>query len=570
MLNIILRAVVGAFICISTMAFTQDFKSTYQDWKDPNNSFVSYIREYNQARVIFCGSESPSHDNDGQNPTVSEGMGYGLLLAYANEDQTLFDQFLRYVLAVGENYGCSNYDPAKKMCYTPSPFLMPWIVNAQGKPFNFIPDPSNPGIYYYSNGSATDADMQIAWAVYLAANRAKAGYWSQSTFQTSSGTLSYNDVFEGMAHAIRLSDIDLTNFRISPGSQWGPQGQKVLYPGYFTPQAFAALNTVPKPDISETIPSSPPKPPTPISQAADLEIVYKNNVAAGVSIDYLGGAGNLTVDNNFHPKPGVQSGYSVDAVTTAVATMKTKDPNYNNATIQAALYDAQGQKTIYCNYYLEYKGGVWTVSDKGSSPEGKCEMKGNVAYVFLTEKDIQKVDFDYGTVQTNTLQAIADFQSWKDTGLFPNVIQYDKQYQPGAWSNDYGFDACRFPLWVSAFLVKNPSPTMKQALTLLLTTLETHLEKGADGYTMPSQGIDALTGENKGDATLSPPLNAPLYVAYKLMGDATLAGELEDGVLGYDLKQLQPKSTDPKGDSTPYFNAAMTLISEAVLNNKLQ
>jgi len=572
MLNKFFKPLVLLCTFISSLVFSQDLKSTYADWKNPANAFVNYIDDYDQARVIFCGSEVPSHDNDGQVPTVSEGMGYGLLLAYANDDQTLFDKFLRYVLATAENYGCSNYDPAKGVCYASAPFLMPWIVNDKGKPFNFIPDPSNPGTYYYSNGSATDADMQIAWAVSLAASRAKAGSCKETTFKVSTGNISYQEIFLEMAREIRINDIDLTNLRISPGNQWGVAGQKILYPGYFTPQAFEVLNTAPVPDVSTKPPASPPTPPTPISQTADLEIVYKNNVEGSVSIDYLGGAGTLSVDGNFHPKSGQQSGFTVDAVTTAVATMKTKNQYYNNATIQAAQYDAQGQKTIYCNYEFVYNNNQWTVTDKGSSPQATYVMQGNVAYVFLTQDNIDQIDFDYNTVQTNSLQAVIDFQVWKDTGLFPNVIQCDEKYQPGAWSNAYGFDATRFPLWVSAYVVKNPAEyAMKEALQKLLSTLEQHLQKGPDGYTMPSQGVNALTGDNVGDFnTISPPLDAPLYVAYKLMGDEALAGELESGVLGYDLTTLKPSSSDPKGDSTPYFNAAITLMSEALLNNKLQ
>lgn len=158
------------FSALSCITFAQDFKSTYAQWSSKDNSFVNYIDQYDQARVIFAGSAVTSHDNDGQSPTVSEGMGYGLLLAYANNDQILFDKFLRYVLGTAGNYGCSSYDPNKNTCYASSPFLMPWIVNKDGKPFNKVDDPKNPGVYHYSNGSATDADIQIAWAVSLAAS----------------------------------------------------------------------------------------------------------------------------------------------------------------------------------------------------------------------------------------------------------------------------------------------------------------------------------------------------------------------------------------------------------------
>lgn len=376
-----------------------------------------------------------------------------------------------------------------------------------------------------------------------------------------------------MAHAIRLTDIDLDAVRYIPGNQWAEAGTKVLYPGYLTPQAFDALGLLPAPDVSTTTPSTPPTPPAPITKPSDLQIVYKNNVSSGVSIDYMGGAGTLVVDTNFHPKPTVKTGYSVDAVTTAVAVMQTKTDGYNNATIQAVFYDSTGKPTIHCNYYFEYKNNAWTKTDKGSSKEAQCVMVGNIAYVFLTEENIQKVDFKYSELQTNCLQAIADFQGWKDTGLMPNVIHYDHNYT-NPWEENFSFDASRFPLWSSAYIRDNPhsifATALKGILQQFLTSLQSHIEKGAKGFTLPSGGVNAITGENVGNFdTTSQAINAPIYAAYKLMNDATVAGELEEAVLSYDISTVQPNAKDPIDSSTPYFNAVMTLISQAVIEGKL-
>ncbi len=59
------------FLC-SFLQATQEplaiptFASTYAQWKDPSNNFVSYISQYDQARVIFIGSEAYSLNGDGQ------------------------------------------------------------------------------------------------------------------------------------------------------------------------------------------------------------------------------------------------------------------------------------------------------------------------------------------------------------------------------------------------------------------------------------------------------------------------------------------------------------------------
>ncbi len=67
-----------------------DFVSTYDQWQSRSNNFIEYIDDKDQARVIFVGSESSSADGNGKRTTVSEGMGYGLLLAYAYDDQDSF------------------------------------------------------------------------------------------------------------------------------------------------------------------------------------------------------------------------------------------------------------------------------------------------------------------------------------------------------------------------------------------------------------------------------------------------------------------------------------------------
>jgi endo-1,4-beta-D-glucanase Y len=542
------------------------FQSSYQQWIDPSNHFVDYftVDGEQQARVVFIGSSAYSQDGQGQRPTVSEGMGYGLLLSYANDDQKTFDLFLSYILSISNQYGCSAY--GNNTCYATAPFMMPWIVNESGKPFLFQ---SFQGAQaYYSNGSATDADLQIAWALYLAHAKVEKGMWKPSAFKTMKGNWDYGQIFQEMALEIRLNDIDMDNVRYIPGNQWGASGQKVLYPGYFTPQAFVALDTVPAPDVSSKCPDLPDHSPD-----NSLYLMFKNNIAKTVSIDYMGGNGAVRVDANFIPKPGVANGYVVPAVSTATAIFSSDNEYYANATIQATYYDEKGQPTMKSSYYIEYNNSHWTVTDKGSTEESSyCQSPaGNAVFVCLTAPDIHKVDYTFSAVMTNSLLAIESFQSHYATGLMPNVLHYDGSGYD-QWSESFSYDACRFPLWTGYFVETNPDHPLASSLKIAIQDFLGN--KGIANFvksgTLPSGGIDAIKQQAIGSWDISSSaLNAPVLAAAELMKDADLYNELSAGVFQYDITKNQPSANDAQGDSSPYFNAVMVLLTRAVLENRL-
>ncbi len=565
------------FLCSVTQIFprsTQDsvsvptFASTYAQWKDPSSNFVSYISAYDQARVIFIGSEAYSQNGDGQVPTVSEGMGYGLLLAYANNDQTLFDQFLRYILATANNYGCGLYDAQTQTCLATSPFLMPWQVNELGQPFWY--KPSADGEATFTSGSATDADLQIAWAVYLAAQEVSKGSWQSSTFQTIAGTLTYAAVFAEMGKAIRLADVDLDKLRYTPGNQWGSAGTEVLYPGYFTPQAFDALKTLPPLDVSHCC-------PTHVSAqgpASSLTLTYKNNLTGAVSIDYMGTAGTISAGSNFVPKPGNSTGYTVAPVTTAQAVTNTSNQYYNNLTFQATFYSETGTPTYWANYYFEYNtvDGVlqWRLTDKGSSPEAKVCLVDNVAHVYLTQPDIDKVNFDWDAVKINSLLAIQAFQEGYNRGIFPNTIFYDGDYPDNSFNREFAYDAIRFPLWAAPYAYMtavddSTSSLQRWMLYFLLNDkgVLPFIQDGSSGNTMPNSGILVFTDEAVGGYASAPPaLNGPLALAAYLGDYVDLYNALIGPVSSYQIVNNQPSQSDPVGDSGPYFNAAMLLLTD--------
>lgn len=546
------------------------FTSNYQQWVDPNNHFIDYFSD--QARVIFMGSQAYSQSGDGTRPTVSEGMGYGLLLAYANNDQATFDKFVRYIMGVANNQGCSVFTGQE--CLAPCPFLMPWVVNDQGVPFWYLPNASST-TSYYSSGSATDADMQIAWALKMASDYVKKGTWTNSTFSTVKGTLTYEQIFEEMTLQIRLNDIGLRTLRYSPGNQWGRTGKTLMYPGYFTPQAFLALDAAPTPNVSTNCPNPYPT----NSPDNSLMLVFKNNGTKTVSIDYLGGNGSVQVDANFVPKPGVPNGYTVAPLEEATAIFSSSNAYYANATIQATHYAPNGFATITSKYYIEFNNNIWTVTDQGSTPKLStyCQSPaGNVVYVFLTEPGVENVTFKFSKSLNSSFKTILKNQigylSLYRNTLLPNVIYYSGNFPDDDFSYIFGYDACRFALWVGGFLQSNPNyknnTALRSSLSLLLR--KTGIANYIKNNTLPSLGIDVLTNQALGDWN-SPaiPLNATVMTGAAILGYQDIYNALSPSVLNYSIVDNQPSVNDPTGDSGPYYNAAMVLLSEAILNKKL-
>jgi endo-1,4-beta-D-glucanase Y len=531
--------------------------STYEQWTDPANHFVEYLPELDQARVIFIGSSAFSSDGQGERPTTAEGMGYGLLLSYANNDQDTFDKFLRYTLAAALKYGCVPFDDSQGACMAKAPLMMPWIVNAAGQPFSF--QSSQDADAKFSAGSSTGADIQIAWALSLASEKVKSGVWNDNKFKTAYGPLRYQDIFNALAKAIRLNDVDMSTALYTPGSH--ATGAQVLNPGYLIPQAFEALDLVPPPSISTACPASPQA----HHPEHSLQLTFKNYTVHTVSIDYLGGSGAVKTTPNFAPKPGVQNGYIVSPLTTAAATFSSENHNDANAVIEATYYNENGEAVMKSHYAFQYEDGKWSVTDKGSTSQSLSCLTNNVATVLLTQDDISDISFSFNTVISNSAKAILNFQKTYNTALMPNAIQFGNSYPANDWSNTYSFDACRFPLWASAYISKNPGNPNTLILTEVLNALVSSVQLYIANGTLPSGGINAQTQEPIGSwEKATPALNAPIYLAAKLAGNEALADELEPALFTYDITANQPQATDPAGDSSPYFNAVIVLLTQAL------
>lgn len=226
------------------------FMDNYQAWV--NSGFLSEFGVTDQngtkvpgLRVIFTVQNAPhtasdNWENAGDSSTVSEGMAYGLLIAYAADDHVRFNQFLNYILFEAYNHGCAGMNELSTACSIKTQYLMPWLVDQTGRPFHYTI-----GGGYLTNGSATDADVNIAWALKMAAAREAAGVWPKYSYAGED----YVTLANKMQAEIARYDVnkDVTFFGTAvgplygPGSQWGTAGKEVLYPGYDAPQAFDAL-----------------------------------------------------------------------------------------------------------------------------------------------------------------------------------------------------------------------------------------------------------------------------------------------------------------------------------------
>ncbi len=129
-----------------------------------------------------------------QNDTVSEGIGYGMLLAAGHNDLSTFQGLWAYAQKYRDAYG-----------------LMNWEIKASGQ--------------VIGRGSATDADEDMAYALVLAHQK-----WPHHGFGQAAKTL---------INAILAHDVSVTN-RILPGDSWGPT--RIMNPSYISPayyQVFA-------------------------------------------------------------------------------------------------------------------------------------------------------------------------------------------------------------------------------------------------------------------------------------------------------------------------------------------
>jgi hypothetical protein len=120
------------------------------------------------------------------NSTVSEGIGYGMLIAVYMGDHTLFDNLWKYEQL--------HLDPNG---------LMNWSIDASG-------NTTSSGGMQVGGGAATDADEDIAWALAMADKQ-----WG------SAGAINYGSAALKQIQAIWNHEVYSSKLA-GPGDSWGP------------------------------------------------------------------------------------------------------------------------------------------------------------------------------------------------------------------------------------------------------------------------------------------------------------------------------------------------------------
>jgi endo-1,4-beta-D-glucanase Y len=179
----------------------EDVQAVYAQWKTDNVTTDGAKFGANQYRRVKRSHE-PGLD---ANSTVSEGIGYGMLIAVYMNDQALFDDLWHYEQQFPDRFG-----------------LMNWYIK---------PDGSGPEMG--GTGGATDADEDMAFALVMA-DKQWGGMGAQSK--------NYIDIAQDLISKIWANEIYQSKF-IRPGP-WGDTTTINL--SYFAPayyRLFAKVDT---------------------------------------------------------------------------------------------------------------------------------------------------------------------------------------------------------------------------------------------------------------------------------------------------------------------------------------
>lgn len=157
-----------------------------------------------KQNYIFCGEDCGNNSGLVFDPNigyqaVSEGVGYGMLMAVMMDDQATFDII---------------YDAAHEYMLDPRTGLLNWRVDNTGN--------------ITGQSSATDAEEDIAVALIFAQTLVERGEWEQHA------TIPYDERATEILDAIYLYEVADGRY-LTPGDGWGGQGQEIMNLSYFMP-----------------------------------------------------------------------------------------------------------------------------------------------------------------------------------------------------------------------------------------------------------------------------------------------------------------------------------------------
>jgi endo-1,4-beta-D-glucanase Y len=189
-------------------AQSQDARTAYTTWKA---KLVTGDGAGGYQRVL-----RPDNENNTTNTSVSEGIGYGMILAVVMDDPTLFDNLWNY-----------------SQIHLNANRLMIWLIDASGNPGVEDSTTSPPTL---ASGSATDADEDTAWALAMAAQK----WGGHGSLTTDYLVLAKAQITRIWNSEVDHSGVDLIN----AGDSWGTTF--AWNPSYFAPneyRLFAKLDT---------------------------------------------------------------------------------------------------------------------------------------------------------------------------------------------------------------------------------------------------------------------------------------------------------------------------------------
>jgi endo-1,4-beta-D-glucanase Y len=163
------------------------------------STWEGYKRNY-----IFCGAACGDNmglvfDPSNGYQAVSEGVGYGMLMAVMLDDQATFDTI---------------YDAAHEVMLDPGTGLLNWRADNTGA--------------ITGEASATDAEEDIAAALIFAQKRVERGEWHQHATQP------YDSRARELLDSIYLFEV-VDGRYLLPGDSWLGEGRDIINLSYFAP-----------------------------------------------------------------------------------------------------------------------------------------------------------------------------------------------------------------------------------------------------------------------------------------------------------------------------------------------
>jgi endo-1,4-beta-D-glucanase Y len=168
-----------------------DVSAAYQRWKTDT---VTAAGAGNHLRV-----QRPKDPGLDANSTVSEGIGYGMIIAVYMNDQPLFDELWKY-----------------EQLWLGTDGLMDWYISANG-------------VDRLGTGAASDADEDMAWAL-LMADRQWGGSGSLGDTYLNVAKRQIGLVYDNEIYQFKL---------VKPGDTWGDW--TTVNASYFAPSYYRAF-----------------------------------------------------------------------------------------------------------------------------------------------------------------------------------------------------------------------------------------------------------------------------------------------------------------------------------------